>query len=361
MREELYFFWLSLCYIAKNRYDSLIKVYGDLPTVFESIKKGKFIKIDGFGKKLFSRLQINADEELLKDKFSKMTEKDIKFTWYTSEKYPQKLKNIYSSPIALFYRGSLPSNEIAIGVVGSRAPSDKGLYYARKISKELSNSGVAIISGMALGIDSAAHIGALKGSGKTYAILGCGVDICYPRNNIELYLEIVKRGGIISEFPPETEPLKVNFPLRNRIISGLSDGVFVVEAREKSGSLITADLGLEQGKTIYALPSRSDEIYALGTNKLIQSGAKLVNNVNDILEDFDFPELMAGNMFFSSNNLTLLNDDKLVYDTLSFEPKHVSEIIKETELEAGKLFNILLRLELQGYVKRTSFEYYITS
>ena len=183
------------------------------------------------------------------------------------------------------------------------------------------------------------------------------MDICYPANNIELYLSIVEKGGIISEFPIGTRPVRANFPQRNRIISGLSDGVFVVEAREKSGSLITADMGLEQGKNIYALPGRTEEPLSRGTNKLIQYGAKLVSDVNDILEDFDFPILNAKQECLQ--NLILESNEKIVYSTLCLIPKHISEILSETGLDEGELFTILLRLEFKGYVRRTSFEYYI--
>ena len=151
--------------------------------------------------------------------------------------------------------------------------------------------------------------------------------------------------------------MKANFPQRNRIISGLSDGVFVVEAREKSGSLITADMGLEQGKNIYALPGRTEEPLSRGTNKLIQYGAKLVSDVSDILEDFDFPILNAKQECLQ--NLTLESNEKIVYSTLCLIPKHISEILSETGLDEGELFTILLRLEFKGYVRRTSFEYFV--
>lgn len=361
MRDELYYFWISFAYIAKVKCDALIRGYGDLQTAFESIQRGRFLAIKGFGKKTFESLKKFADKAELEEKFEILKEKNIKFTTYYSKDYPEKLKNIYSAPIMLFYKGKLPESGRAVAIVGARAASEKGIYYAKKIATELSDLGINIISGMALGIDSAAHIGALNGKSKTYAILGCGVDICYPGSNMGLYLDIIKKGGVISEFPPGTEPLRANFPLRNRIISGLSDGVFVVEAREKSGSLITAELGLEQGKNIYALPGRSDEVYARGANKLIQSGAKLVNDVGDILEDFDFPELMLNQIQFRKPTAELDNEEQFVYDTLGLEPKHISEIMEETNFETGKLFNILLHLELRGFVRRTSFEYFVIS
>ena len=360
MRDELLMFWLSLeGHIAKIKYDILLANYGNLYEAYEAISKGRCNKIKGMGEKLLGRLKGLSDKSEINEKYEKMLEKGIKYTHYFDKGYPDKLRNICSAPIGLFYKGELPGNkEKIISVVGSRDATEKGLYYARKISEELSGKGVSIASGMALGIDSAAHLGALQGeNGKTYAVLGCGVDICYPRNNIELYLKIITKGAVISEFPMGVQPMKANFPQRNRIFSGISDGVFVVEAREKSGSLITADMGLEQGKNIYALPGRSEEPLSRGTNKLIQFGAKLVNEANDILEDFDFPLLNVKQECLQ--NLTLESKEKIVYSTLCLTPKHISEILSETGLDEGELFKILLGLEFKGYVRRTSFEYYI--
>ena len=360
MREELLMFWLSLeGHIAKIKLDILEANFGSLAEAHSAISKGKYGQIKGIGEKQLEKLRFLSDMSEIEDKYANMVEKGIKYTHYFNKDYPDKLRNICSAPIGLFYKGNLPKNEEKIiSVVGSRDATEKGLYYAGKLSEELSNYGVSVVSGMALGIDSSAHNGALKGEkGKTYAILGCGVDICYPANNIELYLSIIEKGGIISEFPIGTAPVRANFPQRNRIISGLSDGVFVVEAREKSGSLITADMGLEQGKNIYALPGRSEEPLSRGTNKLIQYGAKLVSDVNDILEDFDFPILNAKQECLQ--NLTLESNEKIVYSTLCLIPKHISEILSETGLDEGELFTILLRLEFKGYVRRTSFDYYI--
>ncbi|MGP1433157.1 MAG: DNA-processing protein DprA [Catonella sp.] len=360
MREELLMFWLSLeGHTAKIKYDILVANYGSLYEAYEAISKGKCTKIKGMGERHLLRLKALSDKSEIIEKYEKMLEKGIKYINYFDKAYPDKLRNICSAPIGLFYKGELPNNkEKIISVVGSRDATEKGLYYARKMSEELSDNGVSIVSGMALGIDSAAHLGALQGKkGRTYAVLGCGVDVCYPFNNIELYLKIIDKGAVISEFPMGVQPMKANFPQRNRIISGISDGVFVVEAREKSGSLITADMGLEQGKNIYALPGRSEEPLSRGTNKLIQFGAKLVNDVNDILEDFDFPVLNTKQECVQ--NLTLESGEKIVYATLCLIPKHISEILAETGLDEGELFKVLLGLEFKGYVRRTSFEYYI--
>lgn len=357
--DDIYIYWLAKeGFISKNTYDILVSVYGSLKNAHSSISAGNFIKINGLGIKTYERLNRISDLFELDKEFNSLFKQNIGFVSYFSKKYPNSLREISSPPIALFYKGSLPEdNEKLISIVGSRTASERGRYYAKKFSRELSENGIGVVSGLALGIDSQAHIGALAGRGKTYAVLGSGIDICYPALNEELYNEISLKGGIISEFPLGCRPNKNNFPRRNRLISGLSTGIFVIEAMEKSGSLITANFGLEQGKNIYSLPGESDNALSRGTNKLIQEGAKLVNDVTDILEDFELYSINGSHV--SEQNLILESKDKIVYSTLCLEPKHISVIIEETGFSIGELFSILLKLELRGYVRRTSFDYYV--
>lgn len=207
------------------------------------------------------------------------------------ERYPNKLRNIYDPPKKLYVlgNGEILKNK-GIAIVGSRKATDYGRKVTLKISTELVNKEINIISGLAIGIDSYAHMGAViaSGKGKTIAVLGSGIDVIYPHQNIELARKIVNSGGcIVSEYPLGTKPSKLNFPQRNRIISGLSDGVVVVEASEKSGSLITAEFGIEQGKEIFAVPGNIDNSLSKGTNKLIQDGAKMILSSKDILEEID--------------------------------------------------------------------------
>lgn len=359
MREEVLLYWLSKeGHIAKLRYDILKEKYGDLQTAFGEIRQGRFQKEKGFGEGCYKRLKELADYSKLESELEEMKEKGISFVTYFSGEYPKRLKNIYSPPLCLYYRGKLPDDETKmVAIVGSRAASERGLYHASKFARELSMNGVGVISGMALGIDSAAHIGCMEGGSRTFAVLGCGVDICYPKSNFEVYMRLMREGGILSEFAPKTEPIKTNFPQRNRIISGLSDGILVVEAREKSGSLITADLGLNQGKNIYAIPGEIDHPLNNGTNKLIQVGAKLVLSVKDILEDFDFQ--YKGSYEKVGREVELKGMEKLIYSILSVEPRHISSITEETGISGAELFGMLLNLEMKGYVKRVGFEYFV--
>lgn len=206
-----------------------------------------------------------------------------------SEDYPKQLKEIFDAPLKIYVLGNkeiLKQNGIAI--VGSRNATEYGKKVTLKFSKELSEKGINIISGLAIGIDTHAHLGTLKhtSKGKTIAVLGSGLDEIYPKSNIELAKQILKSGGcIISEYPLGTKPEKIHFPQRNRIISGLSKGVLVVEASEKSGALITADFALEQGREVFAVPGNISSITSIGTNNLIAEGAKMVRNYMDIIED----------------------------------------------------------------------------
>ena len=199
--------------------------------------------------------------------------------------YPNKLKSIYDPPELLYCLGDIRLlNEPSIAIVGTRNASNYGKRIAYNLSQELSKRGVTIISGLASGIDSYAHEGAFKNVGKTIAVLGSGIDVIYPKENEDLYKSIIKNGGlIVSEFPLGTKPEKDNFPKRNRIISGLSDGVVVVEAKKKSGALITADLALEQGRSVFAVPGNIDSQNSEGTNNLIKEGAVPVTSYLDIL------------------------------------------------------------------------------
>ena len=207
---------------------------------------------------------------------------------FTSEKYPKKLREIYNPPKKIYALGNVEIlHNIGIAIVGARNATEYGKKVVLKLSEDLSKRKIVIISGLAKGIDSYAHIGALNvQNGKTIAVLGSGIKEIYPKENIELARQIIKKGGcIISEYLPNEKPNKINFPKRNRIISGLSKGVLVVEASEKSGALITADFALEQGREVFAVPGSIYSTTSVGTNKLIQQGAKLVMCFEDILSE----------------------------------------------------------------------------
>lgn len=279
-----------------------------------------------------------------------------------TKEYPDKLNYIHGAPEGLHVRGKLPEEKpLTIAVVGARNCTEYGKEMAKHFARELAAAGVQIISGMARGVDSYAHWGALEAGGATYAVLGCGTDICYPPENKKLREKILERGGVISEYEDGTVPLPAYFPQRNRIISGLSDGVLVIEARRKSGSLITAALGLEQGKDVFALPGRSTDALSRGCNALIRQGAVLVESPEEILREYE----ICGKYKFDKmeinkkNNIPLETKDKIVYSGLSLEPKHLNEIAKEAKMTVSETMQVLLNLELAGRIKEAGGGYYV--
>lgn len=290
--------------------------------------------------------------------FERLRERKIGFITPLDEEYPGLLREIPDYPMGLYMRGRIPDpDKPGVAIVGARGCSAYGERIAEEFARMLSDEGVQIISGLAAGIDGAAHRGALKGKTATFGILGCGVNICYPSSNYHLYEEMLQRGGIISEFPLDARPSASHFPMRNRIISGMVDAVLVVEAREKSGSLITAELGLEQGKEIFAIPGRLTDRLSSGCNKLIQQGAGMAISPGDILEYLGLK--CKKELILHENHVNgLEKKEKMLYSCLDFKPKHLDKILSESGLSLAECLSILMELELGGYVFRSGNHYY---
>lgn len=264
------------------------------------------------------------------------------------DEYPILLKEIADPPPFFYLKGKLPPPGISIAVVGSRRASQYGLAATRRLAAELAEQGVTIVSGLAMGVDAAAHRTALQSGGSTVGVLGCGIDIVYPSENRLLYREMEERGAIISEFPPGTEPVAQNFPRRNRIISGLSRGVLVVEAAEKSGSLITARFALEQGREVFAVPGGIDTRASRGGNSLIKQGAKLVETAADILGEL--PPQGELPLWAKESRFNLSPEEERLCALLGNAPLHIDEMTVRSGLTAPTVSAMLLRLELQGAV-----------
>ncbi|HIZ74346.1 MAG TPA: DNA-processing protein DprA [Candidatus Mediterraneibacter stercoravium] len=296
----------------------------------------------------------------LAEAYEESREKGIRFVPWFSREYPACLLQIPDFPYALYVKGRLPDgNARRAAIVGARKCTPYGEKYAIEFGRKLAESGVEVISGLARGVDGMGQRGALMGKGRTFAVLGSGVDICYPREHMGLYVDILDQGGgILSEYPPGTPPLPRNFPPRNRIISGLSDAVLVMEARVKSGSLITADLALEQGRDVYALPGPVNSELSRGCNRLIQQGAGILLSPEMLLDEWNLPVPKPGDGE-SENKKMLETPENLVYSCLGLYPKDVDRLAKETELSARELISVLVSLELQGYIKELSKNHYI--
>lgn len=289
---------------------------------------------------------------------------DKKFTDYRIIKkgdsdYPEKLTRIKDAPEKLYVRGNLPNpKKKSVAIVGARNASDYGLTLAKTVAKILSMNDIQVISGLAMGIDTAGHIGSIEVEKPTFAILGCGVDICFPTHNSNVYERIIEYGGgVISELDIGTPPLPYNFPLRNRIISGLSDIVIVVEAREKSGSLITSDYALEQGITIFACPGRVGDSLSRGTNNLIKQGAYILTSADDILEHLGL--IVDGFIPKVEKDIGKLDYfERLIYDFLKDDVLHIDQIVEKTKIPVSKCINTLMSLELNGFVETSVNNYY---
>lgn len=297
-------------------------------------------------------------KSIAKKNYEELMKKGIQIVTRKSTNYPEKLRQIAQPPITLYYYGMLPENDSpSIAIIGARNCSVYGEELAAYFAAHLSQAGIQIISGMARGIDASAGRAAISKTGRAYAVLGCGVDVCYPRENKQLYNLHCKNGGVISEELPGSEPIAYRFPKRNRIISALSDGVLIIEAQEKSGSLITAEYALDQGKDLFAIPGRIYDRLSIGCNRLIQAGAKLVCEPEDIMIEF------ANQLKFCSKNkkeqVLLETDEKIVYANLSLQPKHVEQIALETGFELPELTCVLFNLEMKHYIKQPNKNFYI--
>lgn len=288
---------------------------------------------------------------------------ESKIEYYGKEDsgYPQRLRVLPGSPGGLYVKGGLPpADRPAVAVVGARICSEYGRSQAFAYARALAERGVTVISGLARGIDAAAHRGALAGGGKTYAVLGSGVDNCYPKMNFPLYCEILESGGgILSEFPPGARPDAWHFPVRNRIISGLSDAVLVIEARKRSGSLITADCALEQGKTVLALPGRVGDSLSEGCNWLIYQGAVPAYAPEAVLGELGGMESADfGHNEPASVQAEFSGDERLVYDSLELMPKGLGILAAETGLSTQVLSGILLALQREGWADEAPRNYW---
>lgn len=328
----------------------------------------KLIRTLSFLKKeLVERLSDKKLKEKAEADFQKVCSLGLKVISITDQEYPQMLKSIYDPPVVLYMKGTADWwNNVAVAVVGSRQASLYGRTIAERLSYELSQNGITVVSGMARGIDSYAHNGALRAGGCTVAVLGCGLDTAYPQENRGLMEKISLSGAVISEYLPGIPPIPLNFPARNRIISGLSVGVLVVEAGEKSGSLITANFALEQGREVLAVPGNIDNMSSRGTNKLIREGAKIVTELDDILEELNVVK-SAYNSDCSkskSDDISKLQDknrkalDSLDKDEMKIvqcmldEPAHIDNIARDCGMGIQIVNSLLVMLELKCIVEQ---------
>lgn len=288
MNHLVYWIWLSLRCGAGNELGSYLLKHFSTPQNIYEAKEEELLALDGITKEMVSALM---DRDLTRaQKIAEYCERvNVGILTLDSPNYPDRLRSIYAKPILLYYRGKLPNvdDHVLIACVGKRKCSPTGTQTAYKLGMELVHGGAIVVSGMASGVDSAAHKGAISAGGHTIAVLGCGIDRVYPPENKELMEKIAATGTLVTEYAPGTDPLGRNFPIRNRIISGFCQGTVVVEADQRSGSLITAKKALQQGRDLFAFPGKANDPNYTGTNALIQNGATLVTCARDILLDYE--------------------------------------------------------------------------
>jgi len=353
-----YVLWLaSLSGISHRKKRRLQEIYGSAKVLYNIEERELFLQTF-LRKQEVEAICKSRKTWALEEEYECLKRKNARVISWGEEKYPEALKMIENPPYALFVKGELPDSErFLVAMVGARQCSSYGAGMAREIARELATNKIEIISGMARGIDAIAARGALQGGGKSYAVLGSGVDVCYPNDNKGLYKDLQVNGGIISEQPMKMEPFRHHFPARNRIISGLADMILVIEAREKSGSLITADMALEQGKEIYALPGPITNTLSKGCNRLIQQGAGVLLGVDELLQNIvsDYKYKLKN---FKENEIKLESKEKLVYSCVDFYPTNLGSLVQKVGLPISEMLNILVTLELKGYIEEISKNYY---
>jgi DNA processing protein len=294
-----------------------------------------------------------AEKELVKAR-----EAGVRIITVDDTAYPSALRNTPDPPLFLYVKGSL-RHEDGVAIVGTRKPTHYGLTVTHRIAYELATAGLTIVSGLARGIDTQAHRGALAAKGRTIAVLGCGIDIVYPPENRDLLERIIGNGAVVTENPFGTRPEAGYFPARNRIISGLSRGTVIIEATEDSGSLITANYTFEQGKKLFAVPGNISSPNSRGTNSLIKQGAVLVEGSDDILRNFGINQPGTDPKRGMRPLPAITPDEECILRFLSSEPRHIDVIMNEARLAAGKLSGILITLELKGLAKQLPGKYYV--
>ncbi|MDP2891792.1 MAG: DNA-processing protein DprA [Bacillota bacterium] len=352
--QEKYWIWLgSIEGIGPKRFYHLIARYGDAKSVFERAEKGDPC-LDRLPEAVCNRLLTCRHEEYFSTLFENLDKNGITVVTGLNPDYPRLLSEIADAPPILYKKGAgkldFPQS---VAIVGTRQCTRYGLENTRKIARELGGEGVLVVSGMARGIDSAAHIGALEAGGSTVAVFGCGVDIVYPPENQKLYERILESGAVISDYAPGIEPVAQYFPARNRIISGMCSATVVVEAGEKSGAMITAGYALEQGREVFALPGNVDSKASKGTNIMIRDGeAGILTDIGQILGLYDAKKSLLQSRESAVDPALFDENEWKIINCLIQGDEHYDRMLQETGLSVQDMNSTLTMLELRGIIKQ---------
>lgn len=359
-RTECYAILNHLRLVGPVRVRRLIAAFGSVEALFAQ-SAARLAAVEGIGPAVAESIR---DWEKICDWSAherKMREHNMRLVDCEDAAYPKSLLEIYDPPLVLYYRGDLEAvRRLSIAVVGSRQTTYYGLEMAKKLSYQIAYAGVTVVSGLARGIDTAAHQAALAAKGRTVAVLGSSLDCLYPSENRELAALMEERGGaVLSEFAPDTPPDRQTFPMRNRIVSGISSGVLVVEAGLDSGALITARQALDQGRQVFAMPGRIDTPQAKGCHRLIKDGAKLVEDASDILAEFEFLFPKEEKPSRREEPGDLGEEERKIWEALGVEEQHVDEIARKCGLPSAKVSSTLLRLEMRKLARQLPGKYFV--
>jgi DNA processing protein len=363
--------WLALTLVpgvGARTFHRLIQRFGSPERVFAAPRR-QLEQLPGLKGSTIDAIRSFPLDKGAKREMARLRQLGIHLVRWGTEEYPAFLANISDPPPLLYIKGTLvQEDERAVAVVGSRHASAYGLNVCERLCRDLAWQGWTVVSGMARGIDSAAHSGALAGKGRTLAVMGTGLDVVYPRENRELSESIAASGAIISEFPLGTPPEPGNFPLRNRLISGLSLGVVVVEATAKSGSLITARMALDQDRQVFAVPGAIGGRGVVGPHRLIKEGAKLVERAEDIIEELlpmlgrtSFFEAAEARAPVTGGQPELDERERQLWDILGMEPLHIDAIVRQLDISVSQAAEILLNLEVRGLIKQLPGTFFVRS
>lgn len=358
-----WFFLKSVPGIGNHTFKRLFDHFSSPANVLQS-SYDELLQVDGMTRRLASAIKKHKPPDRIRKELDDTIQRGYRIITMSDSEYPPLLLQIPDPPPFLYVYGSLDTSTGCVAVVGSRNATDYGVSATVRLCADLASRQITVVSGMAIGIDTAAHEGALTGKGKTIAVLGSGLDKVYPAQNLKLFHKIAENGAVITEFPLNTEPEAHNFPLRNRVISGICLGTVIVEATKKSGSLITARLAAEQNREVFAVPGSIRSFKSTGTHTLIKQGAKLVEHAQDIIEELS-PVITA---YTGETNAVknkppktvdpLSTDESIVFDSLGPYPTHIDDLIRKVPLEPGKISSVLLRLELKGIIQQSPGKYF---
>ena len=362
------FAWLALKAVSgvtDRLYRRLIDRLGS-PEAVLAATLTDLLSTEGVGPQVARAIRAGIETKAIELELEATEKNNAGFCTIKDPDYPERLREVDDAPPYLYRRGQFsPNDRMAIAIVGSRKCSEYGRSVAFQLGKDLAEKGFTVVSGMARGIDAAAHEGALSGGGRTIGVLGCGIDVPYPSGHTSLKEKVSRQGVLISEFSMGTVPQPGNFPKRNRVISGLSLGVVVVEAARRSGALITAHCALDQGREVFAVPGSIRSEASAGTHWLIKQGAKLVEGIEDIMEEIGAlvqgveKESVQKKLSNAEKDLDLSVREKKIYDILSKEPQNINNLVHDATISPSEIAGLLLQLELKGFVQQMAGHRYI--